>query len=113
MNAPNQDDPEVKQLSVIKSNLGAFPEPIGFMIDEEGVEFCEPPAPQKQENLSGKVEEQILLLLATHGNSCQADTIYESVEALGVSRKTAKRIKKRLGISSYRKDGKWFWTLSE
>jgi hypothetical protein len=111
MNAPNQDDPEVKQLSVIKSNLGAFPEPIGFMIDEEGIEFCDPPMSIQKETSLGRAEEKILQLLALNGGALQTEELYIHLDSLGISKRTAKRAKKSLNISAQRKDGKWYWLL--
>jgi len=55
------------RLSVVKSNLGPFPQPLGFAIGADGVEWCAAPEPKQDKNAParGKAREFLEAVLQT------------------------------------------------
>ena len=96
MDTPNSEKFECKRLSVIKSNIGRFPEPIGFSVNESGIEFSEAPAENKK---VGRLEEakEILLEMLEEGGVRQSKVI-NFFQEKGISRSTVYRARKELGI---------------
>lgn len=109
LDAPDPSDLEHKRLSVIKSNLARFPEPIGLRIDENGIKFDRAPEPPKNETQTDQAADVLLAILKKE--PLKATIVREEVEQAGVSWSTAKRAKKRLGIKAIKKGKVWFWSL--
>jgi len=109
MDTPDPELPDHKRLSVIKSNISKFPDPIGFIVNGNGPEFGESPKPPKKDILLDQAKEHLLALL--NKNPLPANEVFEALEANGISEKTTRRAKQVLSIVAFQKDGKWFWSL--
>ena len=108
LDTPDPDHRELKRLSVIKSNLARFPEPIGVMIDNE-ITFTEAPETPRTETIGGRAIDLLLSLL--QGGPQTADDIQREFDQAGISLATMKRAKQKLGVIS-RKDAEgWSWAL--
>lgn len=110
LHSPDTERPENLRLTMLKSNLGRFPKPIGMIITEEGrVEFGEPPqAPEKQSKLEKAME--WLKEALKHGAQRQVD-IALAADKAGIAWSTLKRAKDALSIESYKTDLGWLWRL--
>jgi len=63
IDAPIVNEPEIKRLSVIKSNLGGMPEPIGFTVKEGQINFIKLPTEQNIEKQEDKAFQILMNLL--------------------------------------------------
>ena len=110
LDTPDEQDAETKRLSVIKSNLGRFPEPLGLQITEQGIIFCSAPTAGKQTGVLEQAKEALRALLED-GPQFYNDLEAE-LKAMGVSMSTARRAKRDLGIVSKRIPSVgWRWAL--
>ncbi|MCG6533422.1 MAG: AAA family ATPase [Syntrophales bacterium LBB04] len=109
MDTPDPELPDHKRLSVIKSNISKFPEPIGFIINGNGPEFGEAPDPPQKDNLLTQVKGRLIAML--NKQPLPATDVFEAIEADGISKITIKRAKQALKIVVFRKDEQWFWSL--
>lgn len=82
---------------------------IAEMIDAEDLEVAEMEQPEQtpQERAAAFLTE----LLAN--GPVEASDVVESLESAGISKRTADRAKKNLGIKSVRTDGKYYWQMPE
>ena len=106
---PDPHCPDTRRLSVLKTNLGAKPDPLGFSIGETGLEFCDAPEAPKQETQADKAADMLSAWLSK--GPMKASELEKRIEGEGVSWKTAKRVKGRLRIVSVKKDDGWYWSL--
>jgi len=109
LDAPDPNAEDTKRLSVIKSNLARFPEPLGLQVTEAGVIFCDAPEAPKRYSALDEAKDAIQSILDA-GPKLASD-VQDELEARGISTGTASRAKRDLGVVS-RKEGKtWFWGL--
>jgi hypothetical protein len=111
IDTPDPAQKERRRLSVIKSNIAAFPEPLGFTIGENGIAFREAPQTPKKEHQQDKAGEFLLVLLASGPKP--ATELEAKIKGARLSWDAAKRAKNRLGISSFRRGNAWFWGLED
>lgn len=109
VDTPNLDTREIKRLQVIKSNLAAFPGPVGMTIDETGVKFTTPPARAKVDTVADRAVDLLLSLLKEEPRA--AVDIEHEFDQAGISIPSMKRAKERLGVVSIRKASGWMWSL--
>jgi len=109
LDAPNPTHPEALRLSVIKSNLARFPEPLGLSIAEGGLTFAAAPKAEKEPSAE-EAAETFLLDLLSAGPVESADVLAEARRA-GIAEKTLRRAKDRLWVRSFRDGGLWCWEL--
>jgi len=109
LDVPDKTDKEHKRLSVIKSNLAKFPDPIGMRISDTGVSFDKAPEPPHVETLTDKGVDLLLSLLASE--PMLATEVQAEFEGAGLSKKVMWNAKQALSIVSVRKDNKWYWSL--
>ena len=109
LDTPDPQEEETKRLSVIKSNLGRFPEPLGLQINDLGVIFCDAPEPPKTTSALDEAKEALMAMLED-GATSQKE-IKEALEGLGISFRTASRAKKALGAVSKKEPDGWYWAL--
>lgn len=110
IDAPDLDFDSNKRLSVIKSNLARFPEPVGFTIgDEMRLTFGDAPEAPHEETQMDKAIDLLRALLAS-GPVATNDLKDETIGA-GISWPTVTRAKKKLGIVARKTDNKWSWAL--
>lgn len=109
LDAPDKTRPEKKRIAMIKNNLARFPEPVGMVIDENGVSFSDAPEPPRVETVTDKATDLLLSLLS--GGAVRSTELKSEFEEAGISWSAAERAKKRLAVSAVRKEGRWFWSL--
>lgn len=111
LDVPDPLRPDRKRLSVIKSNFGRFPDPIGLEIGDSGISFGAAPEPPRQETQLDKACDLLRALLRQHPVP-QADLQAEA-EGAGISWGTMKRAKTRMGVVAKRdgREGRWYWAL--
>ena len=111
--ALDRPDPEYApnrvRLSQIKNNLARYPQPLGFEIGDTGLTFGEAPEEPRTETQLDKACDLLRALLVA--GPMPANDVFEEGEGAGLSRRTLKRAKKKLGIIALRKDNRWLWSL--
>ena len=110
-------------LAHVKSNLAPLGDSILFNIENgSNITWLRKSKLTAEQVLCGDIEESqskeeramsILLELLTGEQEISAEKIQEFFEKQGISLRTIKTAKSKLGIKSIRKDGGWFWTLGE
>jgi putative DNA primase/helicase len=110
--ALDQPDPQsqTRRLSCIKSNLGPKPEPLGMSIDDTTWPLfggC-PSAPHIATAEDRAAE---FLLDALNKEPLPAIAIFRDTDGMGLSTKTVKRAKAKLGIVSVKLADGWYWSL--
>ncbi|MCA9935613.1 MAG: AAA family ATPase [Ardenticatenaceae bacterium] len=108
MDTPDPNNKEQKRLSVLKSNLAKFPEPIGVQIGTEVKFGPAPSAPQKYSELDRAMD---FLRELLERQPVTAKGGEEAAMKAGISQSTLKRAKKQLGITSAKKADGWYWSL--
>jgi putative DNA primase/helicase len=110
LDAPNPYRETYKRLSVIKSNLAPFPQPLGFWVAEDGkARFAlASPAPRSTTALERAAE--ALQELLSDG-PVPAEGLVADLVGLGISEPTVRRAKARLGIVSSKREDGWTWEL--
>jgi len=110
--ALDQPDPfakDWKRLSVIKSNLAAFPEPLGVSVTDKGVLFGLSPAAPKTETLLDRAVD-LLKMFLEHEPKKYIE-VQEQCDQAGISRSTMNRAKDKLGINPVKTSTGWMWSL--
>lgn len=109
LDTPDPGRPDTRRLSVIKSNLARFPEPVGLTISDDGITFVAAPEKPKTETQQDKAADLLLALL--DDGPVPSTDLKEEVEGAGVSWYAAQRAKEKLGVVAVRRDNRWFWSL--
>lgn len=102
-------EPEKVRLEVIKSNWGAKPAPLGFVIGSEGLTFGSAPT---RAVLTTVFDQAVELLL----NECgtlpgRQAVIMQKAKEIGISEKTVRRAGKELGIVPVKRADGSYWPL--
>jgi len=111
IDAPDPTRPEMRRLSVIKSNLACFPEPLGFQVTNNSLLFGPAPEAPRQETRVDRACDLLLSLLRQGPR--EVTELQTEAEGAGLSWDTMKRAKGKLGVVAIR-DGKrrlWLWAL--
>ena len=109
LDVPDVAEKANKRLSVIKSNLAKFPDPVGMTIDETGVRFgAAPEAPRPETRADQAID---LLLNLLQGGPRPANEIEQEFNDAGISIATLKRGKAKLGVVSIKDRTGWKWSL--
>ena len=108
IDTPDLTNKETKRLSVIKSNLGKKPDPIGFTINDT-IEFTDAPEKPRNETRVDQAADLLLALLEKEPKS--AAEILDEFEQAGFSKSGLYRAKDALGVVSIRKEGRWVWSV--
>lgn len=105
----NDNEPR-KQMKVIKNNLGRFPEPVDFILEDGNFTFSQSAGKlieeSQLENAKKYLREQL------QNGPVDANQIISKARASGIKEKTLNIAKQRLAIKSRRnggKNGKWQW----
>ncbi len=99
------------RLSVIKSNLDAFPEPIGLRIVAKGVEMLDAAAPPPQ--LSAQDAAEALLQDVLAEGPMESGEVYRLAAEQSIARRTLERAKIALHVESQKDGARWFWQLPD
>ena len=103
---PSQD---LLRLSVLKSNLGPIPGPLGFRITEAGVEWEDAPEEPRNETAVDRAAEFLQAMLQSVARP--AGEIFEEAEQSGISRSSINRGKVLKRVVVLKKEGRWIWSL--
>ena len=123
------DDPDRRGLAVTKNNLAAFPQTLGYHLESAGPfnvgraawhgpisltadDLVRPPAAQASTPAQDDAADFLTNTLATGPRL--AREVYAEAEAAGITERTLKRAKARLGIEAERRggpggSGAWYW----
>lgn len=117
----SDDNPKVRYLRHIKSSLSGLGPELSFTIDDDGVFHwisCENSQVDyaisvDAENINkSKTELAADLIVRYLSNGPMRSTqVYEFVGNEGISERTIKEAKTRIGIVSTRRNGVWYWSL--
>lgn len=116
---------QIRNVIQIKNNIGPFGQKLSYVIDDKGMfgwvtqehkAFdCEPKESAEKESPKYATQSEraayIIKLCLEHGDMMAQD-VNEKLKQEGISRRTVAEVKKCLGIHSYRKMRKWYWSLS-
>lgn len=106
---PDPYMPDQVRLQQLKNNLSRFPEPCGFEITEDGVQFTDAPSEPAVETQREKAGDLLLTLL--RDGPVLATEIYQEADGAAISKATLKRAKKGMGVVATRKENRWWWAL--
>jgi hypothetical protein len=111
IDAPHPLRPHHRRLSVIKSNLGPFPEPLGFTIDDDGMHFGPAPQPPTRASRVQSAAQFLLEILAE--GPLPFNEIEEQSRAAGHALGTIRRAKQLLAVESIKRShtSGWYWSL--
>jgi hypothetical protein len=109
LDTPDLTNKDNRRLSVIKSNLGKKPEPIGVIIDDGGVNFGAAPQLPHTETVSDKAADLLLSLLADE--PIRSKIIEDEFKQAGLSWRAKDNAKKKLKIVTFKKNDGWYWSL--
>ena len=116
----DKDDPNIRYMFPVKSSLAPEGAAIGFTfeshrglkwigtfdLDKEQIEEC---------SIIGNkwaIATRFIGELLEDGDMRSSDMIHK-LKILGISERTAQTAKKKMGVSSYKKDNVWFWHLND
>lgn len=102
----DEENPIIRYVYPIKSSLSVEGDSIEFQIDNKKITWLGRKCTHKKE-VSCK---EILIDILSNG-SIPSSVIMELIKNKGYSERTINTEKKKLGIKSFRKGGKWFWQL--
>lgn len=112
LDAPNANEADHRRLSVIKSNLGRFPEAVGMRIADTGVTFDAAPQAPKPETQADKAIDLLRALLAR--GPMKVSDLETEANGAGISWRTFNTAKEKLGIVARKertRGGAWTWAL--
>lgn len=102
----------MKRLRVVKSNLARWPEPLGFLVDGEGIHWKALPPDSKRK---GAVENAVTFLTTTLKDGPKPSTaLVEEAANQGISTAALNRAKSILGVRAKKESserGQWVWEL--
>ena len=110
--AIDQPDRESKalRLRALKSNLAAFPKPLGLEVGER-IEWTDkvPEAPRRETTVDKAREFLITRLVKGPVSSIE---LFEEAQAMGISKKSLFRARESARVTTVKmEDGKWHWAL--
>ena len=116
----DKDDQSIRYMFPVKSSLAPEGKTIGFRFDRKrGLDwlgYCE--LDTEEEDSSVKklnkrdVAEKFMIDMLEE-EDVLGSVILNKLQVLGISARTVNKVKSKLGVSSYRKDGVWYWHLDE
>jgi len=111
LDVPNPARHEALRLSVIKSNLAKFPEPLGLSINESGLTFTAAPKAEREPSAQEQAERFLLDLLSA--GPVESADVLAAAQRAGISERTLKRAKASLWVQSVKDGGAWCWALPD
>ncbi len=116
----DKSDPRIRYMFPVKSSLAPEGPTIGFTFENrrglKWIGVCEPDREQLEENsIAGNkwaVATRIIGELLEDGDIRSADVLHK-LKVMGISERTAQSAKKKMGVSSYKRENVWFWHLND
>jgi rhamnose utilization protein RhaD (predicted bifunctional aldolase and dehydrogenase) len=110
LDQPGGPTADVRRLHVIKNNLRAFPEPVGMVVDAEGlVTFGD--APEEPEMASACKDACDWLQRLLVKQPLPAAQVLDEAAQAKIASRTLYRAKAKLRVCSPKVNGVWFWSL--
>ena len=114
----DKTDSSIRYMSPIKSSLAPEGSSVTFRLDKKhGIKWIENYVPADDESESytinkskQRLAERIISEMLEESDIRSKD-ILKKLKVMGISERTSNEAKRRLGITSYRKDGVWYWHL--
>lgn len=112
----DKKDPDIRYMFPVKTSLAPDGPPITFKLEHDrGINWrveLEKPRPVIKATTSNLrkselAQRTILEMLEEH--DVPGTQIMHKLELMGISERTARQIKKNIGITSYKKDMTWYW----
>lgn len=113
----DEDNPSIRYMFSVKSSLAAEGNAIAFKFDRkhgfQWIGICEH---KKYEDPIELVETKAdtaerLIAELLKENDMPGNQMIRFMEEVGISERTVNKVKKKMGIKSYRKNNQWFWTM--
>lgn len=115
----DEENPSVRYMFPVKSSLAAEGDAIAFKFDRkrgfQWIGACEHKHYEEPEEITetkADIAERLILGLLKDGDM-PGDQIIKFMENAGISERTVNKVKKKLGIKSFKLKNKWFWTIPE
>lgn len=111
----DEENPQIRYMHPIKSSLAPEGDAIGFSFSRSrgfqwiGVCDYEETADDEYGSKEESAKSILTVLLKEDMPSSQ---IFAYMQNIGISKRTVNRAKKEMDIISYRKQGRWYWSLS-
>ena len=102
----DEGNPQIRYIYPIKSSLAAEGEAIGFQIVNKKIKWICEKVPLKKHTACKE-----LLVNFLNDGAMHSSIIMELIKNKGFSERKINAEKKKLGIKSIRKNGKWYWLL--
>ncbi len=111
---PSLENPDLKKVYVVKTNLGTFPKPIGFTITDSGVVSTElPSSPDQSDTQENREKVSNFLTELLKDGARPSIEVSIALKKAGLSWDVANRVKKRLGIASEKRGDNWVWLVKQ
>lgn len=120
MIARDKDNPEIRYLFPVKSNLAYEGKAVRFQMDKkEGfkiLDLCDitlqqdQPKIKKETITKAKKAENIIYSVLSEGEK-PSSHVLDTLSGAGISERTARSVCKNIGVKSFRKNGIWYWKL--
>jgi len=89
-----RDEDPVMRLSVVKSNLGPFPPPLGFYVGAGGVEWCDAPEPEQDRNAPSRGNARAFLNAALQHGPQPVGELLDTAGQQGISKNAVYRARR-------------------
>lgn len=116
----DKTDSSIRYMFPVKSSLAPEGSSIAFRLDKKyGVKWIDNYTPTNDEQEKYTIDkskqslaERVISEMLEEYDIRSKD-ILNKLKVMGISERTANGAKSRLGITSYRKDGVWYWHLDD
>lgn len=112
-------NPNIRAVAQIKSNLATEGETMAFQLDENGFTWIGEYDISADELLAGysnsdkrKTAEDFLKKVLANGQMVSASSIFAQARTIGVSKRTLENVKQELGIKSIKDGASWLWKMN-
>ncbi len=120
MIARDRIDPRIRYMFPVNSSLAPEGATIGFTFEKrrglKWIGICSPDKDQIEDcSIGGNkwaVATRIISELLEDGDMRSSDILHK-LKVMGISERTAQSAKKKMGVSSYKRDNVWFWHLND
>lgn len=116
----DKDDPSIRYMFPVKSSLAPEGAAIAFSFDAKtGLRWIGQCIVGKDQIENSDIDiskkslaRRIVLEVLNEGDAHSVD-IMNKLKAMGISERTIHSAKKEIGVTSYRKDGAWYWHMDD
>lgn len=108
---PDEKQAGAVRVDMVKNNLAASPPPFGYEVRADGVVYGD--APEVQEKIGETEKAERFLEELAPDFPIASTTIYQQGEAMGLSKRTIRRAKDRLGYVSVQEADGWYYEVPE